>query len=108
MSQYNKYLDALSKICSVDYIVHDRTIEWVIYKAVKGSKGFKDNINTPLKGIDIDGVKTWWRVSPFWQQELRKNGEIVIQAFGHYYWGRKSDFDNIVYDKVIQNILDNM
>ena len=37
-----------------------------------------------------DEVFEWWLVSPYLAQELKQQGEVIIDALGCHWWGRQS------------------
>ena len=55
--------------------------------------------------IDTDDeVFEWWLVSPYLADELKEQGEIVIDALGCYWWGRTTSGQAIYMDSAIQKI----
>ena len=55
--------------------------------------------------VDTDGeVFEWWLVSPYLAQELKEQGEVIIDALSCHWWGRQSSGQSICMDSVIQKI----
>ena len=55
--------------------------------------------------IDTDDeVFEWWLVSPYLAQELKQQGEVIIDALGCHWWGRTTSGQAICMDSVIQKI----
>ena len=51
-----------------------------------------------------DEVFEWWLVSPYLAQELKQQGEVIIDALGCHWWGRQSSGQAIYMDAAIQEI----
>lgn len=51
-----------------------------------------------------DEIFEWWLVSPYLADELKEQGEIVIDALGCYWWGRTTSGQAIYMDSAIQKI----
>ena len=51
-----------------------------------------------------DEVFEWWLVSPYLAQELKQQGEVIINALGCHWWGRTTSGQAICMDSVIQKI----
>ena len=51
-----------------------------------------------------DEVFEWWLVSPYLAQELKQQGEVIIDALGCHWWGRQSSRQAIYMDAAIQEI----
>ena len=49
-------------------------------------------------------VFEWWLVSPYLAQELKQQGEVIIDALGCHWWGRQSSGQAIYMDAAIQEI----
>lgn len=51
-----------------------------------------------------DEVFEWWLVSSYLARKLREQDEIVIEALGCHWWGRRSSGQAICLDDVIRKI----
>lgn len=51
-----------------------------------------------------DEVVEWWLVSPYLAQELKQQGEVIIDALGYHWRGRQSSVQAIYMDAAIQEI----
>lgn len=49
-------------------------------------------------------VFEWWLVSPYLAQELKEQGEVIIDALGCHWWGRTTSGQAIYMDDVIRKI----
>ena len=52
----------------------------------------------------LGDVMEWWLVSPYLAQELKQQGEVIIDALGCHWWGRQSSGQAIYMDAAIQEI----
>lgn len=59
-----------------------------------------------LEYIDpfADEVLEWWLIDSWLAERLRQEGEVVIEEYGCYWWGRSTSGQAIYLDKVIQKI----
>lgn len=46
----------------------------------------------------------WWLVTWWLAERLREQGEVVIQEYDCYWWGRQTSGQAIVHDHVIKTI----
>ncbi|MFG6341865.1 MAG: hypothetical protein K1V70_06890 [Alistipes sp.] len=51
-----------------------------------------------------DEIFEWWLVSPYLAQELKEQGEVIIDALSCCWWGRTTSGQAIYMDNVIQEI----
>ena len=51
-----------------------------------------------------DEVLEWWLVTPWLAERLKEQGEVIIEEYGCYWWGRQSSGQAIYMDGVIQEI----
>lgn len=49
-------------------------------------------------------VLEWWLVTPYMAELLRDNGEVILDAYGCYWWGRQASGQALYMDGVIQEI----
>ena len=78
----------------------DRTRWWK-----NSSAQVKSTRNTLYPFVDTDDeVFEWWLVSPYLAQELKQQGEVIIDALGCHWWGRQSSGQAIYMDAAIQEI----
>ncbi len=54
-----------------------------------------------------DEVLEWWLVTPWLAERLKAQGEVIIEEYGCYWWGRQSSGQAIYMDGVIQEICGN-
>lgn len=53
---------------------------------------------------DEQEVFEWWLVTPWIAQRLQERGQIIIEEFGCYWWGRQTTGQAICLDEVIAQI----
>jgi len=53
-------------------------------------------------------VLEWWLVTPYMAELLRDNGEVILDAYGCYWWGRQTSGQALYMDWVIQRIAEQM
>ena len=51
-----------------------------------------------------DEVFEWWLVSPYLAEELKEQGEVVIDALDCHWWGRTTSGQAVYMDAAIQEI----
>lgn len=51
-----------------------------------------------------DEVFEWWLVSPYLAEELKEQGEVIIDALDCHWWGRTTSGQAIYMDSAIQKI----
>ena len=51
-----------------------------------------------------DEVLEWWLIDSWLAERLRQEGEVVIEEYGCYWWGRSTSGQAICLDSVIQKI----
>ena len=49
-------------------------------------------------------VLEWWLVDSCLAEQLQQQGEVVIEEYGCYWWGRSTSGQAIYLDSVIQSI----
>ena len=49
-------------------------------------------------------VYEWWAVTNWLGDKLKERGEVVIEGWGHWYWGRGNTGQGIALDGVISSI----
>ena len=52
----------------------------------------------------VDDVLEWWLVDSWLAERLQQQGEVVIEEYGCYWWGRSTSGQAIYLDSVIQSI----
>ena len=52
----------------------------------------------------VDDVLEWWLVDSWLAERLRQQGEVVIEEYRCYWWGRSTSGQAIYLDSVIQSI----
>ena len=59
-----------------------------------------------LEYLDLvtDEVLEWWLINSWLAEWLRQEGEVVIEEYGCYWWGRSTSGQAIYLDSVIQKI----
>ena len=53
-----------------------------------------------------DDVMEWWLIDSWLAERLKAQGEVIIEEYGCYWWGRQSSGQAIYMDSVIQEICD--
>ena len=51
-----------------------------------------------------DDVMEWWLIDSWLAERLKAQGEVIIDEYGCYWWGRQSSGQAIYMDHVIQRI----
>lgn len=51
-----------------------------------------------------DEVLEWWLIDSWLAERLQQEGEVVIEEYGCYWWGRSTSGQAIYLDSVIQKI----
>ena len=51
-----------------------------------------------------DDVMEWWLIDSWLAERLKEQGEVIIEEYGCYWWGRQSSGQAIYMDGVIQEI----
>lgn len=51
-----------------------------------------------------DDVMEWWLIDSWLAERLKEQGEIIIEEYGCYWWGRQSSGQAIYMDCIIQEI----
>lgn len=51
-----------------------------------------------------DEVLEWWLIDSWLAERLQQEGEVVIEEYGCYWWGRSTSGQAICLDSVIQKI----
>ena len=54
-----------------------------------------------------DDVMEWWLIDSWLAERLKAQGEVIIEEYGCYWWGRQSSGQAIYMDSVIQEICGN-
>mgnify|MGYP000809191587 FL=1 len=54
-----------------------------------------------------DDVMEWWLIDSWLAERLKEQGEVIIEEYGCYWWGRQSSGQAIYMDGVIQEICGN-
>ena len=49
-----------------------------------------------------DDVMEWWLIDSWLAERLKREGEVIIEEYGCYWWGRQSSGQAIYMDGVIQ------
>ena len=52
----------------------------------------------------VDDILEWWLVDSWLAERLKQQGEVVIEEYGCYWWGRSTSGQAIYLDSVIQSI----
>ena len=52
----------------------------------------------------VDDVMEWWLIDSWLAERLKEQGEVIIEEYGCYWWGRQSSGQAIYMDYVIQRI----
>ena len=55
----------------------------------------------------VDDVMEWWLIDSWLAERLKAQGEVIIEEYGCYWWGRQSSGQAIYMDGVIQEICGN-
>ena len=66
--------------------------------------GQNEVVEELIRAGKIDEVFEWGLVSPYLAQELKQQGEVIIDALGCHWWGRQSSGQAIYMDAAIQEI----
>ena len=53
-----------------------------------------------------DEILEWWLIDSWLAERLRQEGEVVIEEYGCYWWGRSTSGQAIYLDSVIQKIVE--
>ena len=51
-----------------------------------------------------DEILEWWLIDSWLAERLRQEGEVVIEEYGCFWWGRSTSGQAICLDSVIQKI----
>ena len=51
-----------------------------------------------------DEILEWWLIDSWLAERLQQEGEVVIEEYGCYWWGRSTSGQAICLDSVIQKI----
>ena len=54
-----------------------------------------------------DDVMEWWLIDSWLAERLKEQGEVIIEEYGCFWWGRQSSGQAIYMDGVIQEICGN-
>lgn len=59
-----------------------------------------------LEYLDLvtDEVLEWWLIDSWLAERLQEEGEVVIEEYGCYWWGRSTSGQAICLDSVIQKV----
>ena len=52
----------------------------------------------------LGDVMEWWLIDSWLAERLKREGEVIIEEYGCYWWGRQSSGQAIYMDSVIQEI----
>lgn len=52
----------------------------------------------------LGDVMEWWLIDSWLAERLKREGEVIIDEYGCYWWGRQSSGQAIYMDYVIQRI----
>jgi len=52
----------------------------------------------------VDDVMEWWLIDSWLAERLKEQGEVIIEEYGCFWWGRQSSGQAIYMDGVIQEI----
>ena len=52
----------------------------------------------------LGDVMEWWLIDSWLAERLKEQGEVIIEEYGCYWWGRQSSGQAIYMDYVIQRI----
>jgi len=55
-----------------------------------------------------DDVLEWWLVLPTFARMLKAAGEVILEEFDNYWWGRTTSGQAIYLDSVIAEIVDRL
>lgn len=55
----------------------------------------------------VGDVMEWWLIDSWLAERLKEQGEVIIEEYGCYWWGRQSSGQAIYMDGVIQEICGN-
>ena len=55
----------------------------------------------------VDDVMEWWLIDSWLAERLKEQGEVIIEEYGCFWWGRQSSGQAIYMDGVIQEICGN-
>ena len=62
-----------------------------------------------LQNLDENSeIMEWWLVTPYMAELLKKNGEVILAAYGCCWWGRQTSGQALYMDWVIQRIAEQM
>ena len=68
-----------------------------------------ESIWDSLQNLDENSeVLEWWLVIPYMAELLKENGEVILEAYGCYWWGRQTSGQALYMDWVIQKIAEQM
>ena len=54
-----------------------------------------------------DDVMEWWLIDSWLAERLKEQGEVIIEEYGCFWWGRQSSGQAIYMDGVTQEICGN-
>lgn len=84
-----------------DYVLHNQTI--LVNKLLQsGYLSWSD-----LKNMDGEGTREifeWWLVEPTLANMLLDKGEVVVNEYNSYWWGRTTTGASVYQDGVIEEI----
>ncbi|MDL2320111.1 hypothetical protein LJC45_03150 [Alistipes sp. OttesenSCG-928-B03] len=72
----------------------------VIEKLLQSDECLIDNICN----LDDNEVLEWWLVTEWLAEQLKEQGEVIIDDYGCYWWGRQTSGQAIYMDAVIAEI----
>ena len=81
------------KLATTDYMNAQRIVQNCVLK----------NQSTVIP----DDVMEWWLIDSWLAERLKEQGEVIIEEYGCYWWGRQSSGQAIYMDGVIQEICGN-
>ena len=55
----------------------------------------------------VDDVMEWWLIDSWLAERLKEQGEVIIEEYSCFWWGRQSSGQAIYMDGVIQEICGN-
>lgn len=97
------------KLVDADVICRAWEFEWYIENLSKIPDEIKEVNDEEIWEALMDEdscaeVFEWYKVTGFLASDLKEKGEVIIEAFNSFYWGRTCTGQSVILDWVIQEI----
>ena len=98
------------ELATTDYMNAQRVVQNCVLK--KQSTVIEEMIRANLISEEylypfVDDVMEWWLIDSWLAERLKEQGEVIIEEYGCFWWGRQSSGQAIYMDGVIQEICGN-